>query len=269
MNLSRVKAIVRKDLSELRANKMALMPMIIVPLVLCVVLPAAVTVLALRLDIAAINGAELIEQVLPFYSIPAAFDTLARKILYVFLNYMFLPFFMLIPVMVSSIVAANSVVGEKERKTLETLLYTPVTNREFVTAKQLSAFVPAVLISVVSFMGYFVIVNGISLALEGLWLVTSPLWIPTILLVSPAISMLALGVTLMISMRAKSFMEAQQMSAVVVIPVILLVVVQFAGVFVLSMWLVLAFGAVLAAIDLVIMRRIGPRFEREAILKTL
>lgn len=269
MNLSRVKAIVQKDLRELRANRMAVLPMIIVPLVLCVGLPAVATLLALKLDVAAINGAELIERVLPYYSIPAEFSGTARSILYVFINYMFLPFFMLVPVMVSSIVAANSVVGEKERHTLETLLYTPVTNREFVVAKQLSAFVPAVLVSWLSFAAFFVAVNVTSFATEGLLLVRSPLWIPALLLVSPAISFLALAVTLMISMRAKSFMEAQQMSAVVVIPVLLLVVAQFAGVFVVGLWHVLAFGAVLLLADLLLMTRIGPRFQREAILKTL
>ncbi|MFW5685836.1 MAG: ABC transporter permease subunit [Spirochaetota bacterium] len=269
MNLSRVKAIVRKDLSELGANKMAVAPMIIVPLVLCVVLPAVVTILVFRLDVAMINGSELIEQVLPLYRVPAEFDTTARQILYVFLNYMFVPFFMLVPVMVSSIIAANAVVGEKERKTLETLLYTPVTNREFVTAKQLAAFLPAVVVSLAGFVAYFAVVNGVALALEGLWLIRSVLWIPALLLVSPAVSLLALGVTLMISMRAKSFMEAQQMSAVVVIPMILLVVVQFTGVFVLSVWHVIGFGVVLLAADLILMNRIGPRFEREAILKTL
>ena len=269
MNLSRVKAIVRKDLAELRANKMAVLPMIIVPVVLCVLVPGALAFLALRLDISVINGTELIEQVLPFYSIPAVFDTTVRQIIYVFLNYMFLPFFMLVPVMVSSIIAANAVVGEKERKTLETLLYTPVTNREFVVAKTLSAFVPAVAVSLIGFAGFFTVVNGVSLALEGVWLVQSPLWLPALLLVSPAISLLALAVTLMISMRAKSFMEAQQMSAVVVIPVLLLVIAQFTGIFVLSIWHILGFGALLVVADIVLMTKIGPRFEREAILKTL
>ena len=64
----------------------------------------------------------------------AAVSSVAEQISYIFLNYTFVPLFMIIPVMVASIIAANSVVGEKERKTLETLLYTPVTNREFLTA---------------------------------------------------------------------------------------------------------------------------------------
>lgn len=269
MNQSRVRAIVKKDLKEIMANKMVVMPMIVVPLVLCVLLPGGLTYLALKLDLAAINGATLIEKVLPAYAIPAEFATTAAKIAYVFLNYMFVPFLMLIPVMMSTIVAANSVVGEKERKTLETLLYTPVSNEEFTLAKQLSAFLPAVAITVVGFAGYFIVVNGISLAVTGLWLVRSPIWIPTILFVSPAVSLLALGITQMISMRAKTFMEAQQLSAVLVIPLVLLVLVQVMGIVVLNMISILLFGAVVAAVALILLRRIGPRFEREAILRTL
>jgi len=269
MNLLRVKAIVRKDLTELRANRMAMIPMAVVPLVLCVLLPAALTFLALKLDLAAVNGAAFIERMLPSYNIPAGFDTMAAKIVYVFLNYLFLPFFMLVPVMVSSIVAANAVVGEKERKTLESLLYTPVTNREFTIAKQLSAFLPAVVISLCSFIAFFAVVNGISLAVADLWVVRSPLWIPALLLVSPAVSMLALSVTLLISMRSKSFMEAQQMSAVVVVPFILLIVVQFTGLFILSILHVVLFGVVLLAADAFLLTRIGPRFNREAILRVL
>lgn len=152
MNLPRVTAIVTKDLAKLRANRMAMIPMIVVPIVLCVV-------------------------------VPAVFDTTATQIVYVFMNYLFVSMFMLVPIMVSSIISANSVVGEKERHTLETLLYTPMTNQEFVLAKELSAFVPALVVTV-----------------------RSLLWIPAILIASSAVSLLA-----------KSFMETQQMSAVVVV----------------------------------------------------
>ena len=269
MKRTRVSAIVRKDLLELRKNKLAMLPMIVVPLVLCVLMPSVLSILALTLDISAINGAQFIERLLPVYAVPAELDTLAVQILYVFLNYMFVPFFMLVPIMVSSVIAANSVVGEKERHTLETLLYTPVSNRELIMAKQLSAFLPAVVISVVSFVLYFVSVNAISLLIDGVFLVRSLVWIPAILLVSPAASLVGLGVTLMVSVRSKTFMEAQQIAAVVIVPFLLILVAQLAGLFVMSMVHVVAFGVVLAAIGLLILRKIAPRFEREQILKTL
>ena len=82
MNRSRVRAIVKKDLTEVLANKMVVMPMIVVPLVLCVILPGGLAFLALKLDLAAINGAALIERILPAYSIPDGFTSTASRIAY-------------------------------------------------------------------------------------------------------------------------------------------------------------------------------------------
>ena len=127
--------------------------------------------------------------------------------LFIFLNYTFLPFFMLVPIMASSVIAANSVVGEKERKTLETLLYTPVTSRELLVAKELAVFLPAMLIAYVSFALYFLVTNGIALALRGILLVRSPVWIPGLLLLAPAVSLLALSVSILVSLKARNFME--------------------------------------------------------------
>ena len=45
--------------------------------------------------------------------------------------------------MISSVVAASSFVGEKERKTLESLLYTPIDIASLFWGKLLSAFIPA------------------------------------------------------------------------------------------------------------------------------
>jgi ABC-type Na+ efflux pump permease subunit len=194
---------------------------------------------------------------------------LAIEIAYVFLNYTFVPLFMLIPIMTASVIAANSVVGEKERKTLETLLYTPVSNREFLIAKELSAFIPAVVITVLSFIGYFAVGNIISYSMEGILLVRSPMWIPAILLLAPAVSLVGLAVTLLVSLRSKSFMEAQQMSALVVIPFILLLVVQITGVVVFSVLSVVLFSLAMLALAYVLVARVGPKFEREQIITTL
>lgn len=269
MKWSRVRAIVRKDLKEVTVNKMVVMPMIVVPAIICIVLPAILSVLALGADVAIISGAQLIEQIIPHYPVPDDLPSPAVEIAYVFLNYTFVPLFMLIPIMTASVIAANSVVGEKERKTLETLLYTPVSNREFLIAKELSAFIPAVVVTVLSFIGYFAVGNIISYSMERILLVRSPMWIPAILLLAPAVSLVGLAVTLLVSLRSKSFMEAQQMSALVVIPFILLLVVQITGVVVFSVFSVVLFSLAMLALAYVLVARVGPKFEREQIITTL
>ncbi|NBC29473.1 MAG: ABC transporter permease subunit [Spirochaetes bacterium] len=269
MNLSRVWAVSRKDIGEILVNSSVSVPMIIVPVLLCVIIPVVLTSLVLTLDVNMIQGAELIEKILPFYQIPERLTETNTRILYVFLNYSFIPLFLVVPLMVSSIIAANSVVGEKERKTLETLLYTPITNRELMVGKLGAAFIPAVAISLISFLLFAAAVNVTSIVIMDFALLRAPLWIAAILLMSPAVSLLGLVVTMIVSVKAKSFMAAQQISGVLVIPFVLLIVVQMTGLIAFNTLAVVVAAAAVLAIALVLLFRVAPRFTRERIISTL
>lgn len=122
MNRRRVRALVRKDLRALSASSLTLAPMLIVPLLLCILIPAALAVLGLKLAPSLPAGTPSLERLLPLYPLPHGLTGPAERLLYVFLNYTFLPLFLVVPVMVCTIIAADSIVGEKERRTLETLL---------------------------------------------------------------------------------------------------------------------------------------------------
>ncbi|MCF2136477.1 MAG: ABC transporter permease subunit [Candidatus Thorarchaeota archaeon] len=52
----------------------------------------------------------------------------------------------LMSVVPASIIAANSFVGEKEQRTLEPLLLTPLTDQQIIVGKLLSAFIPCVIL---------------------------------------------------------------------------------------------------------------------------
>ena len=269
MKWNRIKAIIKKDIKEVTANKMVIIPMIIVPLILCIVVPLAILIVINQVGLDSINGVEQFEKIIPFYSVPDQFSELTYQILYIFLNFSFLPFFMIIPLMVSSIIAANSIVGEKERKTLETLLYTPVTNREFLQGKLLSSFIPAFLITLLAFITYFVIINLVSFLLIGVLIVRSLIWIPAILLLSPAVSLLGLSVTLLVSLKAKTFMEAQQTAGIIVLPFVALVIVQITGVVIFKPVFIVVIAAAVFILSYLLISRIGPRFNREKIIATL
>jgi ABC-2 type transport system permease protein len=269
MNWNRIRAIMRKDIRSITAEKMVLIPMVIVPLMLCIVVPGAIAAMALALGEVLVTGVQYVEKLIPLYPVPGDLPTLTDQVLFIFLNYTFLPFFMLVPIMASSVIAANSVVGEKERKTLETLLYTPVTNREFLTAKLLASLVPAVLVSWVGFAGYFVVLNLIYGLARGMLIVRSWIWLPAILLLSPAVSLLGLSITLVVSLKAKTYNEAQQTAGVIVLPFIVLIVVQIAGLITFRPVLVIGLAAALAAVSYLIIARLAPRFSREGIISTL
>lgn len=269
MEWSRVRAIVGKDIREAAANRMAVIPMIVVPLLLCVLMPAAVLAFGLSVGPGAVSGLQQLERLVPRYPVPAAFREPLEQVLFIFLNYTFIPLYLLVPIMAATILAANSMVGEKERHTLETLLYTPVTHRELVTAKLLAAFLPAVAIGLAGFLGFFLAVNAVSLALRGAWMVRAWVWLPVVLLLSPAVSLVAMASALLVSLKARTFMEAQQTAGMVVIPFVGLIVVQLAGLVTFSALYALLFALALIAVGVLLLARVAPRFTREGIIRTL
>ena len=145
MNGRAMFAIIRKDLKVVRQNKGVVVPFIIVCLVFFVVLPGLSAMLP-----ALVNGvgadASDIEKMIA--GLPAGLQQelagldLSQQATIFFLVYMLAPMFLMVPLMVASTVAADSFAGEKERKTLESLLYTPTTDRELLVAKMLGAWLP-------------------------------------------------------------------------------------------------------------------------------
>ena len=269
MKSHRIVALARKDLREALSNKMVVLPMIIIPAVVCVVLPVLIIVVALRNDVLLVSGARLIERLLPRYAIPEGFESVTERMLYVFLNYTMLPFFLIIPIMVSSILASHSITGEKERRTLETLLSTPISNRELVFGKLMGAMVPAMAVGFASFILYAISANSVYAVLRSGIVVREAVWIPVVLLLVPGAALLGLSASFSVGLKAKTFMEAQQMSALVVLPCILLVVVQVSGLAVLSAASVSVLGAVLLGLDALLMSRVIPRFDRERVIALL
>ena len=182
------------------------------------------------------------------------------------LGYLFAPFFLIIPLMFSTVIAAESFAGERERKTIEALLYTPASDTELFLGKVAAAGLPAVLITWLCFLAYIVVVNVASYSLMGrVWfpLVT---WYPMIFWIAPAISLMGIAATVLISSRNPTFMGAYQSSASLVLLVIGLMVGQMTGVLYLSVGIGLAIGAVIWLIDVVLMVIAVRTFNRAKLL---
>ncbi|WP_255198467.1 ATP-binding cassette domain-containing protein [Halorarius litoreus] len=88
------------------------------------------------------------------------------------------------------------------------------------------------------------------------------LWLLLILWLVPAVSIFGLGVTVLVSMKARGFQEAQQIADVVVLPVVALLLAQVTGVRFLSTGLLFAIGALVFVLDAALVWA----FEPEALL---
>ena len=155
-----IRAVMWKDLTAVRRSKAVVLPMLLVPLLLFVLLPASVGFAARAVTNVNIDGflGRLPGDVAaPIRELPE------REQLVVLVNgYLLAPLFLIVPLMVSAVLAADAFAGEKERKTLESLLHLPMADRDLFVAKLLTAYVPAILVSWIGFVCFAIVSNSVA-----------------------------------------------------------------------------------------------------------
>jgi ABC-2 type transport system permease protein len=267
MNWGAISAIIRKDVVVALHTRAVSVPLIIVPAFIILAVPLLVGFLANVAVTTPMAAAEFEElQVMIPPELMAAFHdkTPMQAGLIFFLVYMFAPMYLILPMMVSAVVAADSFAGEKERKTMEALAYTPTTDGELLLAKMLGGWIPGVAVGVFGFVLYCTAANIAAWPLVGELILPNTLWWLLGFWVGPAAAGLGLGVTVLISARVNTFQEAYQMGGLVVIPVMILMLAQVSGALFLSPLVAVAIGLVLWLTDLGIYfigRRVFKRSE--------
>ncbi len=256
MNWRAIAAVIRRDLKVVLRSKAVVVPLIVVPLIMQVLLPAGI---GLGITYFPESGEEELEDLqMMFDNMPGAIraelDGLEVNQVFFFLmvTYLFAPMFLIVPLMVSSVIAADSFAGEKERKTLEALLHTPLSDQELVVGKLLSALLPALAVTVISFVLYTVVVNAVGWPLMGRIFFPNAMWYVLVFWVAPAASAMGLGATVLVSSKVKTFQEAYQMGGMVVIPIVALMFGQITGVLFLSVGVVFIVGALVWLIDAIL-----------------
>lgn len=274
MNPRIVWAIARKDLIEVRANRMAWLPALIVPLIFVVVMPLLVLLLPSFLPPEASRPQpRFIEQVLKVLPGELAATVRlvppAQQVGLIVTGHLFAPMFLIIPLMLATIVGANAFVGERERKTLEALLYTPASDAEIFLGKTVASLIPAVAISWGSFAIYAVVLNAVVWPLLGRpWFPTAPWW-PLMLWVGPAMAALGMTVTVLVSARASTFMEANQTAGMPVLLVLGLLATQATGVLSLTVGVAFLIGAAIWLVDGLLLWFAIRTFSRSQLLTRL
>jgi ABC-2 type transport system permease protein len=272
MNARTIRIIMMKDLKEASQNKGAWIPAVIVPLFFMVLLPVGI-ILVPRLMAASgqnftsqISTAQIREFVAPFLGDQLRGLNDDQSWVVLTTGYMLAPFLLMMPLMLSTIIGAESFVGEKERKTLEALIYTPASDAELFLGKVLACVLPAVGLGWASFLLYGMAVNAASWPVMGtIWFPTI-IWAPLMLWLTPAIATLGMAVTVLISIRTKTFMEAYQMSASLVVLILGLVAGQISGVLFLSVGVSILLGLGIFIVDAILIRFGVRTFARSSLL---
>lgn len=255
-------SIIKKDIRSVTTNRHLLISLLVVPMVLTIVLPS-VFIFLIHFAPEDPDIQKLVE-LLPQ---TAQSENLELTVAGLILNFILPVFFLMIPIMAASIMAASSFVGEKEKHTLETLLYCPLSVRQIFLSKVIASFLLSMMVSLISFCVMLLVLELESCFLLGSFLLPSISWLIILLIVSPAISLIAVTLIVRGSAKAQSVEESQQSAVFLVIPVILLVVGQFTGVLLLNVWILLGLGAVCVLLAWLLLKRCMGRFTYEILMK--
>ncbi len=256
-------AVIKKDIRSVTLNKQVFAVLLIVPLALTIVLPSIFVLVTAFAPDAASDFQKILDM------LPA--DNVARsqqqRIFGLILNNIMPVFFLMIPIMASSVMAASSFVGEKEKHTLETLLYSPLSLKQMFQAKILAGFSVGMMVSYISFAAMMLVLELEVFLLTGEAILPSSSWLAIMLLIAPAISLIAIAVTVRSSAKAQTIEEAQQRAVFLVFPILALLIGQFTGILLISVGLLWGVGAVLAALDVLLMRGAAGSFTYEKLLR--
>jgi len=267
MNWAAVRAVMGKDFTAVRRSKAVVLPMLIVPFLLLVVLPLIIGLIARSqetFDISRFLNNIPGDLAKPILKLPA------RQQLVVLVNgYLLAPLFLIVPLMVSAVLAADAFAGEKERKTLESLLHLPISDRDIFIAKLLTAYVPAVVLSWVGFVCFAIVTNTVSWPVMHRIFIPTKLWGVMIFWVAPAVAALGLGVMVRVSARARTSQEANQLGGAVILPLIFLAVGQSTGLLLVDIKLAIGVGALLWVVALWLAARGAQKFTRDQLATRL
>ncbi|MHB1416340.1 MAG: ABC transporter permease subunit [Chloroflexota bacterium] len=182
----------------------------------------------------------------------------------IFMNQVIL-MFLIVPAMVPLAIASFSIIGEKQARSLEPLLATPITVWELLLGKSLAAVLPAI---AATWAGYAIALLGVRFVGTSLafLVATSSTWLLSMLLVAPLLGVAAVGLAVIVSSRVNDTRVAQQASLVMILPLIGLFVAQIAGGALISVQMILLTALGLLAADAALLYAAVRLFRRETIL---
>jgi|SRR5579862_635907 len=234
MSRTRVMAIVRKEFRDYRRNRYMLVTMAVIPVIF--LLQPLIYILSLP----------------PETAVPLSHK---HELLYM----------LAIPALVPSIIAAASVVTERQQGTLEPVLTTPIRREEFLLAKALAPLLPAVTVSYAVYGLFVVIIELFAHTGVASALLQAPVILAQVIF-TPLLALWSIWVGIAISTRTSDIRAAQQLSVLGNLPLVALSTLIAFNVIQPTLGLALAFGAALIVFDRLGWRVVSAMFDRERLV---
>jgi ABC-type Na+ efflux pump permease subunit len=237
VSATRTGAVIRKELAEFRRNRFIVATASILPIIFLISPTAQI------LSVKATTLSSVLER-----RVEAG---------------LFLP--LLIPAFVPSILAAYSVVGEREQGTLEPILTTPISRVEFLLGKAAAIFLPAVGVSYLMF-GIFVTITQFAATSAVATAVLHAPQLPAALVFIPLLAGWTIWVGLAISARATDTRVAQQLGILASLPPVAVAALMSFNVISPTFAVAAAVAGGLLVIDVLACFAVAQVFDRERLI---
>ncbi|MDQ0362131.1 ABC transporter permease subunit [Breznakia pachnodae] len=257
------KAIIKKDVKTIMFNKRLFPVLLIVPFMFSVVMPIIFVCMAIFTP----ESSDDFRQLLSLVTALGPNDDMRQALLDIIINSMLPVFFIIIPIMASSVMAASSFVGEKEKRTLETLLYSPITLKQIFQSKIFASLALSMIVTFASFIVMVIVLQLTLMVLNGSNLsINIASWASILILLAPSMSLLAITLIVNGSAKSQTVEESQQRSVFLIIPIILLLIGQFTGILLVNALLLIVLSAIFLIIALLLMKKAEKKFNYETLL---
>jgi ABC-type Na+ efflux pump permease subunit len=174
--------------------------------------------------------------------------------------------FLVMPIFLPVIIASQSVAGEKERHTLEPLLATPVTARDLVLGKSLTAVVPAMAITRVAFAAFAVGADLVVWPVVRRAVLPESTFLFALLVLAPLLSFFGTCLSVFISARVGDARLALTLSGLLVMPFFAAVSLQLAGLLTFGPLAYAVLGTAALVADAVMLGLAVRHFDRDRLL---
>lgn len=258
--MNKILVILQKEWIEIRQQPVLLVSMIL-PSLLFTALPLIILLLAGSGSTGSASSAGKIPLNNPALGTMSPTEAIQAAI-----GMQFSIIYLLLPGLITSIIASYSIIGEKTSRTLEPLLATPIRTWELLVGKSLAALIPGIGITWLSGLLFIIGMAFLSASPHVFMAIISPGWLVLFLIWSPLLALIAISVMVAISARVNDTRSAQQASVWIVVPFLSIFFGQLAGVQVLGPIFALIVAVILAALAVLALWLTVRIFQREVIL---
>ena len=177
----------------------------------------------------------------------------------------FLAFFLLMPAYIPLSIATFSIIGEKQARTLEPVLATPIRTVELLTAKSIAALVPGIAAGWATYV-VFVLLASVVYGPKLFGVVTDASWLAGVFVLGPAVGLSSVVAGVIVSARVNDPRVAQQIGGIVIVPIIAVTLLQATGTLLVGAIGYLVLAAIIFVVSLIGLRIGVSLFNRETIL---